>query len=106
MQMNAQKHLGMTISDIDSMNLIANFVGRAVWLFPPGKMVMTAKGIECHRSTGCGLSGAPNVYRRIVCDDATPGFSMANHDYGYSAVPIVILAMEKPGVRIMSKLFS
>jgi hypothetical protein len=84
LQINAQKHLGLTISDIDSMNLIASFIGRAVWLFPPGKMEMTARGIEWHSCIGCGLPGAPRIFRRIICDDATAGFSMANHDYGYS----------------------
>jgi len=82
--MNAQKHLGLIINDIDSMNLILTFIYRALWRTPTGKMMVTAKGIEWHQPEGCYLSGAPVSVRRMICDDVTPGFFMTNQDFGMS----------------------
>ena len=81
---NAQKHLGLTINDVVSMNLIMAFIGHSIWRHPWGNTILTARGIEWHNNEGCTLSGAPSSLRRMVCDDASQGFFIAYPDYGMS----------------------
>jgi hypothetical protein len=80
--LNSQKYLGFAISDLNSMIAIISFIGQAIWRAPPGRMILTAKGIEWHHSERCYLSGAPVSLRRMICDDAGAGFLTAGQGYG------------------------
>jgi hypothetical protein len=82
---NAQKHLGLMITDIDSLNITWIFITQALWRAPPGRLVITAKGTEWHNPQGCILSGAPFSLRRMVCDDDVRlGILMAYPEYEMS----------------------
>ena len=78
---NAQKHLGLTITDIDSLRIILAFVSRAVWRAPIGEWILTTRGYEWHSLEGCYFSAAPPSMRRMFCDDTAPGFLMAYPEF-------------------------
>jgi hypothetical protein len=82
--MNAQKFLGLTVSDIESMHLVLAFIGQALWRSPPGRTVLTAKGVEWHNPEGCMIANAPACLRTMVCQDAPSGFFMTDQSYGMS----------------------
>jgi hypothetical protein len=79
---NVQKHLGLTITDIETFCIVVAFAGRSVWRAPQGKWILTAKGIEWHNPGGCYVSSAPPSMRRMFCDDMMPGYLMAYPEFG------------------------